>query len=347
VLVAALLATGCASTDPGVVAREASPIAPRDRSADPVPQDPDVRIVTLANGLTVYLRANDRPGESAEMRLVINAGSGEEESDQSGTAHFLEHMMFNGTTKYPANELIDTLRGFGMQFGADVNAFTSYDETVYELTVPLSDSANLDTGIDVLREWLSAATLDADQVESEKGVVLDEWRQRDQTLDGRIGDAAEELLLQGSGYEGRRPIGSDTAIKAMTPGLLRRFYDTPRFFGFGDAQGALFFGLFDLVRIDQEGREAFGFFEFGFVFGGFELALERADANALPEAAFGHVGGLAEGVVAALAQVFDQLIGVGLFAVACDLQLVAALHSGGCQLGAIGQCGGRVRHGGQ
>src|SRR6187549_3420615 len=73
--------------------------------------------------------------------------------------------------------------------------------------------------------------------------------------------------------------------------LLRRFYDTPRFFGFGDAQGALFFGLFDLVRIDQEGREAFGFFEFGFVFGGFELALERADANALPEAAFGHVGG--------------------------------------------------------
>jgi zinc protease len=251
---AALLATGCASTDPGVVAREASPIAPRDRSADPVPQDPDVRIVTLANGLTVYLRANDRPGESAEMRLVINAGSGEEESDQSGTAHFLEHMMFNGTTKYPANELIDTLRGFGMQFGADVNAFTSYDETVYELTVPLSDSANLDTGIDVLREWLSAATLDADQVESEKGVVLDEWRQRDQTLDGRIGGAAEELLLQGSGYEGRRPIGSDTAIKAMTPGLLRRFYDT---WYRPDNAAVMIVGDIDVDEVESKVRDRF------------------------------------------------------------------------------------------
>src|SRR3954447_17308693 len=195
VVVVALVAAGCASTDPGVVARDATAIAPADNSAEPVPQDGDVRIITLANGLTVYLRANDRPGESAEMRLVINAGSGEEDPDQSGTAHFLEHMMFNGTTQFPANELIDTLRGFGMQFGADVNAFTSYDETVYELTVPMADPANLDTGLDVLREWLSAATLDPSQVDSEKGVVLDEWRQRDQSLDGRIEKAAEDLLL--------------------------------------------------------------------------------------------------------------------------------------------------------
>ena len=87
--VAALLTAGCASTDPGVVARDASPIAPRDRSNEAVPQDPDVRIITLTNGLTVYIRANDRPGASAEMRLVVNAGSGQEESDQSGTAHCL------------------------------------------------------------------------------------------------------------------------------------------------------------------------------------------------------------------------------------------------------------------
>src|SRR5215210_6454698 len=190
VVVAALLATGCASTDPGVVARDATRVTASDNSADPVPPDADVRIITLANGLTVYLRANDRPGGSAEMRLVINAGSGVEDDDQSGTAHFLEHMMFNGTNEFPANELIDTLRGFGMQFGADVNAFTSYDETVYELTVPTSDPANLDTGLDVLREWLSGATLDPAQVDSEKGVVLDEWRQRDQSLGGRIDKAA-------------------------------------------------------------------------------------------------------------------------------------------------------------
>ena len=115
-----------------------------------VPDDPDVRILTLSNGLTVYLRANDRPGGSAEMRLAINAGSGQEDPDQSAVAHFLEHMLFNGTTKFPANELIDTLRGFGMAFGADVNAYTSYDETVYELTVPTSDDDNLGTGLDVL-----------------------------------------------------------------------------------------------------------------------------------------------------------------------------------------------------
>ena len=223
----ALLAGGCASTDPGVVAREASSIGELGAAGDvTVRDDPDVRILTLSNGLTVYIRSNAQPGGSVEMRLAINAGSGQENPDQSGTAHFLEHMMFNGTTKFPANDLIATLRGFGMQFGADVNAYTSYDETVFELTVPLSSTSNVGTGLDVLREWLSAATLDPDQVESEKGVVLDEWRQRDQSFEGRVGNASEAMLLTGSGYEHRQPIGTDAAIKAMTPELLRRFYDT-------------------------------------------------------------------------------------------------------------------------
>jgi zinc protease len=224
VAVIAMLAAGCASTNPGVVASEASPIVTVDDAA--VPDDPDVRILTLANGLTVYLRANDRPGGSAEMRLAINAGSGQEDPDQSATAHFLEHMLFNGTKEFPANQLIDTLRGFGMAFGADVNAYTSYDETVYDLTVPTSDDGNLSAGLDVLREWLSAATLEPDQVDKEKGVVLDEWRQRDQSLDGRIAKASEAMFLTGSGYEGRQPIGTDAAINAMTSELLRRFYDT-------------------------------------------------------------------------------------------------------------------------
>jgi zinc protease len=225
-VVASMLVAGCASTDPGVVVQDASPIdVGSETDGEPVRVDPDVRIVTLSNGLTVYLRENDRPGGSVEMRLAVNAGSGQEDTDQSGVAHFLEHMLFNGTAQFPANELIDTLRGFGMAFGADVNAYTSYDETVYELTVPTTDPANVGTGLDVLREWLAAATIDADQVESEKGVVLDEWRQRDQTLDGRIARAAETLFLNGSEYEGRQPIGSDAAINAMTPDLLRRFYD--------------------------------------------------------------------------------------------------------------------------
>src|SRR3954452_1542710 len=254
VVVAAFLAAGCASTNPGVIARDASRIAATDDGAEPVPQDPGVRIITLTNGLSVYLRANDRPGASAELRLVINAGSGQEDPDQSGTAHFLEHMMFNGTTEFPANELIDTLRGFGMQFGADVNAFTSYDETVYELTVPMADPANLDTGLDVLREWLSAATLDPSQVDSEKGVVLDEWRQRDQSLDGRIEKAAEDLLLTGSGYDGRQPIGSDATITAMTPELLRRFYDT---WYRPDNAAIMIVGDIDVDKVETKIRDQF------------------------------------------------------------------------------------------
>ena len=184
-LVGALLVTSCATTGPGVVAREATPIGTPE--TDTIPVDPGVRIVKLSNGLTVYLRSNDRPGGSAEMRLAINAGSGQEDPDESGTAHFLEHMMFNGTKEFPANELVATLRGFGMTFGADVNAYTTYDETVYELTVPTSKATNLTTGLDVLREWLSAATLDAAEVDREKGVILDEWRQSDQSFDGQGG----------------------------------------------------------------------------------------------------------------------------------------------------------------
>ena len=150
------------------MARDASPVASPDDET--VRDDPDVRILTLSNGLRVYLRSNDRPGGSTEMRLAINAGSGQEEPDQSAVAHFLEHMLFNGTTKFPENELIDTLRDFGMSFGADVNAYTSYDETVYELTVPTSESSNVGTGLDVMHEWLSEATIDPEQVEQPRHV---------------------------------------------------------------------------------------------------------------------------------------------------------------------------------
>jgi zinc protease len=246
-----MLTTGC-STDPGVVAREATPLASADDL--PVATDPDVRVFNLANGLTVYLRANDRPGDSAEMRLAINAGSGQEDPDQSGTAHFLEHMLFNGTTKFPANDLIATLRSFGMEFGADVNASTNYDQTVYELTVPTTQPTNLGTGLDVLREWLSAATLDPEQVDHEKGVVLDEWRQRAQSFDGRVADAMETMLLTGSGYEGRQTIGSDQAINAMTPELLRRFYD--RWYR-PDNAAIMVVGDIDIDQVEAEIRDRF------------------------------------------------------------------------------------------
>jgi zinc protease len=187
--------------------------------------DPDTVRGRLGNGLVYYLRSNDNPGASVSMRLAVDAGSVLQEADQSGVAHFLEHMLFNGTEQFPDNELTAVLRGFGAAFGADVNAYTSSDETVYELTMPNDDEV-VDTGLDVLQQWLTAATIDPDQVTSERGVVLDEFRLREGSVDGRAFAAIDRLFLDGTPYEGQQPIGTEEAISAMIPEPLRRFYDT-------------------------------------------------------------------------------------------------------------------------
>lgn len=243
--------TGCTGAAPGLHAIKS--VTP-PLKVDELQTDPEVREFTLDNGLTVYLRVNDRPGLSAEMRLAVNAGSAQESADQAGTAHFLEHMLFNGTTQYPKNKLIDALRGFGMEFGADVNAYTSYDETVYQLTVPLDNEANLEAGVNILAEWLGEATLDEQQVVGERGVVLDEWRQSDQSFDGRQFKASEQMYLAGSGYEGRSPIGNDTAIGAMTSEPVRRFYDD---WYRPDNAAVIIVGDFDLDVVDALVHQAF------------------------------------------------------------------------------------------
>jgi zinc protease len=195
-----------------------------DTSDDPIPLDDSVRTGTLPNGLTYYVRSNDNPGGKAELRLAINAGSVNEIGPSTGVAHFVEHMLFNGTEKFPKNELIEVLRGFGASFGADINARTTTDETVYELSVP-NDDESLSTGLTVLEQWLSHATFDPDQVVSERGVVLDEWRVSTQSASGRLLDVAEDLYYSDSAYAGRFPIGTDTSISAMEAVELRDFYD--------------------------------------------------------------------------------------------------------------------------
>ena len=187
--------------------------------------DPDTVRGRLGNGLTYYLRSNDNPGGSVSMRLAVDAGSALQEPDQVGVAHFLEHMLFNGTEQFPDNELTAVLRSFGAAFGADINAYTSSDETVYELTMP-NDGEVVDTGLDVLHQWLTAATIDPDQVIAERGVVLDEFRLSEGSVDGRAFTAIDHLFLDGSVYEGQQPIGTAEAISAMTDEPLRRFYDT-------------------------------------------------------------------------------------------------------------------------
>ncbi len=204
-----------------------TPTEPLDNSglADFIDLDRSVRAGTLDNGLQYVVRHNDNPGDRVEMRLAIDAGSGLQLADQGGQAHFLEHMLFNGTERYPENDLVAALRSFGSSFGADVNASTNYDETVYRLTMPAYDPAVVTSGFDILREWLSAATIDPAQVDAETGVVLEEWRNSDQSVNGRLFTNIARLFLESSPYDNKRPIGTDTEISATTAESLRSFYD--------------------------------------------------------------------------------------------------------------------------
>lgn len=211
-----------AGTDP----RPAGPALPGlvDTTDQPIPNDAAVRSGVLGNGLTYYVRANDNPGSKADVRLAVKAGSVDETSDETGVAHFVEHMLFNGTEKFPENELIDTLRSFGAAFGADVNAYTAFDETVYTLSVPNADES-VELGLTVLEQWLSHATFAESQVVAERGVVLDEWRVRTQSTQGRLFDVAADMYLTATPYEDRSPIGDDASIEAMPQQVLRAYYD--------------------------------------------------------------------------------------------------------------------------
>lgn len=195
---------------------------PRLRLALPV--DPDVVQGRLDNGLNYYIRENDSPGGKAELRLVVDAGSVLEDADQAGAAHFLEHMMFNGTSRFPRNDLVAVLESFGPRFGPDINAYTSHDETVYELSLTTDDPGLVTLGMEVLREWASQATLTEADVVGERGVVLDEWRLRAQGFEGRLGDMFDTLLLSKTAYEGHQPIGTRESIETFTPPQLERFY---------------------------------------------------------------------------------------------------------------------------
>ena len=192
----------------------------------PLPVDPAVRIGTLDNGLTYYLRNNEKPGSNLALRLAVDAGSLHESEPGSGVAHFLEHMMFNGTEEFPANEIVEVLREIGVEFGPDINAYTSYDETVYLLDVVTSQEDAVGSAFGVLAQWAHAATLEEADVLSEIGVVRDELRSRYETGSGIVLRAFDRLYAEGTPYEGRHPIGDAASIESMTPAQLREFYET-------------------------------------------------------------------------------------------------------------------------
>jgi zinc protease len=232
VSIAASLGAGCSSGGGRAAPAdlcEAWDGAERDTDAPGGSEDalaPDEEAIegTFANGLRYVVRENDRPGGSVEMRLAVDAGSVLEDDDQSGVAHLVEHMLFNGTERFPADTLATTLQGLGVSLGPDLNAYTSYDETVYALKVA-NDDAAMGTALDVLLEWATAATLDAVAIKAELAVVLEELRLRDESAYGRTQRELEELLLEGTEYAGRRPIGEASALAAVTPEAVRRFYE--------------------------------------------------------------------------------------------------------------------------
>src|SRR5690606_19517703 len=190
-----------------------------------LPVDPDVRIGTLENGLTYYIRANSEPTNRAELWLAINAGSLMEDEDQQGMAHFLEHMLFNGTENFPGMGVVNFLESVGMSFGPDVNAYTSFDETVYTIQVPTNNAETMARAFQVLSDWAARATLDPAEIEAERGVVVEEWRLRDQTAAGRIQQQTLPFLLGDSRYAERLPIGDMDVIRNAPPEAVHRFYE--------------------------------------------------------------------------------------------------------------------------
>ncbi|MCB4808209.1 insulinase family protein [Tamlana sp. 62-3] len=217
-----------------------------------IPNDSSVKIGKLKNGLTYYIKQNAKPKNKAELRLVLKAGSILEDQDQLGLAHFIEHMAFNGTKHFPKNELINYLQNIGVEFGADLNAHTSFDETVYKLSVP-TDNETIKTSLQVLRDWADGITFDHEEIDKERGVVAEELRARN-GVGSRMYYQSIPVLTNNSRYAERAPIGTLDVILNAKYSALKRFYkDWYR----PDLMALVFVGDFNLEDIEQQIKTTF------------------------------------------------------------------------------------------
>jgi zinc protease len=189
----------------------------------PLALDPAVRTGKLANGLTYYIRPNGRPEKRVSLRLAVKAGSIDEANDQRGLAHMLEHMAFNGTTHFKPGELVAYLESIGARFGPHLNAYTSYDETVYMIDVPTDRDGVVGRGFEALSDFAGGMTLDPKEIDRERGVVIEEWRGR-QGTGSRVQAIQDPALYGMSRYTDRLPIGLPEILRTFTPQRLRDFY---------------------------------------------------------------------------------------------------------------------------
>jgi len=219
-----------------------------------IPPDPKIKIGKLSNGLTYYIKENKKPEKRAELLLAVNAGAILEDDDQDGLAHFCEHMAFNGTKNFPKNELVSFLESTGVRFGSDLNAYTNTDETVYMLTLPTDKDDILNKGFRVLEDWAHNVTYKDEDIDSERGVILEEWR-LGKGAEDRIDRIQRTILYKNSKYAVRDVIG-DTAIINHAPyDAFRRFYhDWYR----PNLMAVIVVGDFDVNVIEKKIIEHFG-----------------------------------------------------------------------------------------
>ncbi len=206
------LSCGAATERPVTPRPTASAVPAAGVPDEPLPLDARVKKGTLPNGLTYYVLAHKKPEHRAQIWLAVNAGSVLEDDDQRGLAHFVEHMGFNGTTRFPKQALIDMLEKSGVAFGADLNASTSFDETVYTLQVPTDKPELVNRAIGILRDWSDSVTFDPVEVDKERGVVLEEWR-LGRGAGMRLFDKQAPVFFHGSKYADRITIGKPEIIK--------------------------------------------------------------------------------------------------------------------------------------
>ncbi|WP_291119472.1 M16 family metallopeptidase [Flavobacterium sp. UBA6135] len=189
----------------------------------PIPLDPTVRTGKLKNGLTYYIKNNKKPENKVDLRLIVNAGSILENDDQQGLAHFMEHMCFNGTKRFPKNTLVDYLQSIGVKFGQHLNAYTSFDETVYFLPIPSDDNEKLTKGFEILEDWAFNTVLTPEEIDKERGVVLEEYR-IGLGADKRMMGQFMPKMMYNSMYAKRLPIGQKEILENFTHDKVLNFY---------------------------------------------------------------------------------------------------------------------------
>lgn len=213
----------------------------------PINPDPNVKIGKLDNGMTYYIRANKKPENRVEFRLAVNAGSNQENDDQLGLAHFTEHMAFNGIKGYPGNTMISELQKIGVTFGLGINAYTSFDETVYEITMPTDDPNNITMGLNILNGWANGLLYDSKEIDAERGVISEEWRGGLGASD-RMQKKWWPVLFKDSRYANHMPIGKIEIIQGFKYQTIKDFYhDWYR----PDLQAIIVVGDIDVDEMEQ------------------------------------------------------------------------------------------------